>query len=196
MFNHNGKFAELTDEQLKAIGLFLVEWSNVDALLRMVLGRLLLTPDYLSRTYTDEISSAGIDRALREAVEVHRYRYRASLIGEPLLKRVIAACNQASQARGLRNKFAHFCWTRSSDQELFGMRFAGGIPESPKHRKAIATIKVSALQKHGKEAYSLAEEIMKLLNDLPELEEGKELGDLIRKTHARRQTKNSGATSG
>lgn len=196
MLNHSGKYAQLTDEQFGAIGLFLVEWSNVDVLLRMVLSRLLLTPAFLARTYTDEISSQGIDRAIREAVEIHRYRYGTSLIGEPILKQIIDACEQAAQARGLRNKIAHFCWMRSTDQELFGTRFSGGIPGSSKHRKGDATIKVSELLQRGQDAYALADKITKLLEELPELEEGEELGALIRKSHVSRPTKRGGTVSG
>lgn len=183
MLSHTSKYSALTDAQLRAVGFFLLEWSNVDVLLKMVLSRLLLTPDMLGRTFTDGVPSSAIDKKIRDAIDLHRYRYR-SLIGESALKKVLVLCDRASKVRSLRNKFAHFCWTRSHDEEIVGMNFSGAVPPSKKHDKGMAIIKLPDLIKYGQEAHALVEDISTLLKDLPALEENKEWAALIRKSQA------------
>lgn len=184
---HATKHSTLTDEQIRSIGFFLVEWSNVEVLLKQVLCRLLCAPDFIGRTFTDGLSAASIDKKIREAIELHQHRYRGSLVSNPLILRTLALCNRANQARSLRNKFAHFCWTRSDDQTIFGLDFSGGPPDTAKHRRGMATIKLSELERYGKEAHLLVDELLSLLKDLPELAEDKEWADLVRRSHRGRR---------
>ena len=82
--NHTSKFAELTDQQYMALGKAVVEWANIEHLLSILLGRLLATPDYLARTFTDPLAAFRLQEAISEAVEIHRVRYRARVIEEVL----------------------------------------------------------------------------------------------------------------
>lgn len=76
--NHTSQYSELTQAQYAALGKAVVEWVNVEFLLGVLLSRLLATPEFLSRTYTDSISAVRLQGAIAEAVEIHRVRYIAS----------------------------------------------------------------------------------------------------------------------
>ena len=78
--NHSSRFAQLTEKHYTAIGQLVVEWANIDFVLRTVLARLLLAPDFPSRTFTDVIPAAKIQLAIHEAVELHRVRYGYGLV--------------------------------------------------------------------------------------------------------------------
>jgi hypothetical protein len=62
--NHATQSSQLTDEHFKAIGKLVVEWANIEFTLRSTLTRLLLTPDFLGRTYTDQMSAARVQEAM------------------------------------------------------------------------------------------------------------------------------------
>jgi hypothetical protein len=169
--NHIADYAELTDEQFKLIGKIVVEWSNIEFLQKVILSRLLLTPGYLSRTYTDVISAAKIQDAIREAVELHLYRYVCRIIEEELLNEIIQANNKITLARANRNRIAHFCWSRSSDEEIYGTNFSAGLPSSKKHEKSFLKIKTKDIIELYKESYDLVTHLNNIIEKLPELKE-------------------------
>ncbi|MEK0361589.1 hypothetical protein [Pseudomonas sp. CBC3] len=169
--NHSSQYAELTDEHLRAIGKLTVEWSNIEFLLGELLSRLLVTPVFLARTYTDHMSGARRQEAIREACEIHRYRYGYKLVNEAQIKQIQAINNQITPLRSTRNKFAHFCWSRSNDQEIFGINSSGGIPEGNKHRKSFVSFTVTELAEFHKKAYAIADLLSDVIQKLPEMEE-------------------------
>ena len=62
--NHTSIYAELTEDHFIAIGKLVIEWSNIEFLLGVLLSRLLITPEYLGRTYTDELNALKIKNAI------------------------------------------------------------------------------------------------------------------------------------
>ena len=74
--NHTSQYAELTDDHFKAIGKIVVEWSNIEFLLSVLLSRLLVTPEFLGRSYTDHMNAVKLQEAVKEGVEIHKQRYR------------------------------------------------------------------------------------------------------------------------
>lgn len=128
--NHTSIYAELTDQQFKMIGKIVVEWTNIEFLQKQILGQLLFTPEFLSRTFSDLITAARIQDAIKEAVALHRRRYCCKVINDEILIEIEQVNNAVTVARAHRNKFAHFCWCRSSDEEIFGTNFSGGLPDS------------------------------------------------------------------
>lgn len=112
--NHLSRYSDLTDAQYTALGKAVVEWANVEHLLGVLLGRLLATPEFLARTYTDALSAVRLQDAIVEAVEIHRVRYRNRLIPEQLLIEIAQINSKVTAVRSARNKIAHFCWMRSS----------------------------------------------------------------------------------
>ncbi|WP_228344477.1 hypothetical protein [Venatoribacter cucullus] len=169
--NHSSQYAELTDEHFQAIGKLTVEWSNIEFLLGELLSRLLVTPAFLARTYTDHMSGAKRQEAIREACEIHRYRYGYKLVSEEQIKQIQIINNQITHLRSTRNKFAHFCWSRSNDEEIFGTNFCGGIPEGSKHRKSFVSFTVTELAEFHKKAYAIVDLLTEAIQNLPEMQE-------------------------
>ena len=175
--NHTSQFAELTDDQFKLIGKIVVEWANIEFLQKLILSRLLFSPEFISRTYTDHMSAVRVQDAIKESVELHRHRYRANVINENILSEIEKVNKEVRNARTHRNKFAHFCWTRSTDEAIFGTNFSAGLPESKKHKKSYIVIKNEELEQLYKESFDLVDRINHILQKLPEIEEE----DLARK---------------
>lgn len=169
--NHSSEFAELTDVQYIALGKAVAEWANIEQLLSVLLGCLLGTPDFLARTFTDPLSAVRLQEAIHEAVEIHRTRYREKVISGDLLDEIVRINNSVTSLRGVRNKIAHFCWCRHSDEFLFGTSFAGGIPTPKSERKNTAVLKLSDLTKLHQEAFSLVEQLIVLTERLPRVDE-------------------------
>ena len=169
--NHSSQYAELTDEHFQAIGKLTVEWSNIEYLLGVLLSRLLVTPEFLARTYTDHMSVAKRQEAIKEASEIHRYRFDYKLVSEDQIKRILGINGQITQLRSTRNKFAHYCWSRSNDGEIFGTDLSGGIPEGKKYRKSFVSYTVAELADFHQKAYAMVEDLSELIQGLPEMEE-------------------------
>lgn len=169
--NHSSQYAELTDEHFQAIGKLTVEWSNIEFLLGVLLSRLLVTPEFLARTYTDQLSGAKRQDAIREACEIHRYRYGYKLISESQIKKILEINNKITPLRATRNKFAHFCWSRRSDEEIFGTNLSGGVPVGNKYKKSFVSYTISELSEFHKKAYAIVDVLSDITQNLPEMEE-------------------------
>jgi len=169
--NHVSTYSDLTDEQYSAIGRMVVEWSNVEYLLSVLLSRLLRTPEYLGRTYTAGLAAVRIQTAISEAVEVHRHRYGRRLINEPELAAIESANIRVTTLRAERNKISHFCWCRTNDEAVFGTSFAGGVPTDKWERRNSKTLKLSELQALHSEAHALTEELVRIVNAMPAIDE-------------------------
>ena len=102
--NHSSQYSELTNEHFQAIGKLTVEWSNIEFLLGVLLSRLLVTPEFLARTYTDRMSGAMRQDAIGEACKVHSHRYGYKLIGQEQIEKILDANKKITQLRAIRNK--------------------------------------------------------------------------------------------
>ena len=169
--SHSSEFAALTDEQHAAIGRVVVEWSNVEYLLSVLLSRLLRTPDYLGRTYSAGLSAFRLQEAISEAVAIHRHRYSSKILGEELLIRIENANRRVTSLRGERNKISHFCWCRSDDESVFGTSFAGGVPSEKWERKNARQVSLAELQELYAEAHGLTEELMLITTSVKPVDE-------------------------
>jgi len=169
--NHTSIYAELTEEHFQSIGKIVVEWSNIEFLLGILLTRLLVTPDFVGRSYTDHMSAFKVQEAIKEGVEIHKGRYNFNLISKSSLKEITAINERITLLRGARNKFAHFCWSRNTDEEIFGTNFSGGLPNSNKHKKSFVTFSTAELDEFYKEAYGIVEELSSIIDSLPEISE-------------------------
>ncbi|MBC8784080.1 hypothetical protein [Pseudomonas fluorescens] len=169
--NHSSQYAELTNEHFQAIGKLTVEWSNIEFLLGVLLSWLLVTPDFLARTYTDRMSGAARQDAISEACKIHSYRYGYKLVGQEQIKKILEINNKITPLRAARNKFAHFCWSRSSDEEIFGTNFSGGVPVGNKYKKSFVSFTVAELEELHKKAYEIVDVLSDLTQNLPEMKE-------------------------
>lgn len=169
--NHSSEFAELTNQQYMVLGKAVVEWANIEQLLSVLLGRLLATPDFLARTFTDPLAAVRLQEAIQEAVEIHRVRYEKRAIDGALLDEIDQINLSVTTLRAIRNKIAHFCWCRRSDESLFGTSFAGGIPTPKSERKNVAVITLTELTDFHQRAFALVEQLIALTKKLPEVDE-------------------------
>jgi hypothetical protein len=176
--NHTSKYAELTDEQFALIGRLVVEWSNIEFLLGVLLSRLLFTPEFLGRVYSDEMSASRVQGALRKALDIHRHRYGSRIVPPKTLDEIVQLNADIEKFRGLRNRFSHFCWSRSNDEEIFGCALSGFVPPSKRLDKDSMVVSVSELKEAYRNAYQLVERLSGLVQRLPETDEDESVKQL------------------
>jgi hypothetical protein len=169
--NHASQFAALTETQYSALGKIVVEWSNIEYLLGVLLSRLLYTPEYLGRTYADGMTAVRLQSAISEAVAIHKDRYGAKRIAKAQLKLIEDINERVAALRADRNRVSHFCWTRWSDDEIFGTSLTGGVHDAKRKRKANTILKLSELKRLHVEAHALTEELIRIIEDLPKVSE-------------------------
>ena len=169
--NHSSKHSALTDAQYAAIGKAVVEWANIEQLLGMLLARLLATPDFLARTFTDPLSAVRLQDGIKEAVEIHRIRYTEKLVSSDVLDQISAVNDSVSALRASRNKIAHFCWCWRSDEVMFGTSFAGGIPTARSQRKDSALLSLTELAEMDRQAIAIVKQLMVLIAKIPAIDE-------------------------
>ncbi len=170
-FSHATEYSKLTDEQQMLIGIFVSEWATAEFFLGVTLGRLLLAPEYLSRTYTDSLGAAQVQDAIRQAVGIHKERYSGKLITTDVLDEILALNSRIEKLRSLRNKFAHFCWMRSSDDEMFGTNFSGAAPGDKRHKRSFAALKIADIRQQHKELFDAVECLQTITGAIPEVSE-------------------------
>ncbi len=169
--NHSSRYAELTPRQLEAIGRLVVEWSNIEFLLGVLLSRLLRTPEFLGRVYTDELMAVRVQSAMEKAIAIHRHRYGCRLVSEDVLSEIAALNSEIEKIRGERNKFSHFCWCRSNDEEIFGSGLSGHVPPSKQLDKDSIVVSLIELDEMHKQSYSVVSRLSELVKQLPEVPE-------------------------
>lgn len=169
--NHMSVYSELTDEHCKLIGKIVVEWANIEFLLGLLLSRLLVTPEFLARSYTDRLNAFRIQEAIEEGIEIHRKRFGGQIISNKKLDLISGLNKKVSELRGKRNKFAHFCWCREADHKIFGIKFSAGLPDSEKHKKSCVTYTTSDLSSFYNEMYELVESLQLMVGKLPQMTE-------------------------
>lgn len=117
------------------------------------------------------MSAVKIQEAIKEGVAIHLTRYRCKIISHAVLDEITDINNKITAVRAIRNKFAHFCWSRSTDDEIFGTNFSGGTPDSKKHKKSYITYTLSELSSFYSEAYEIVNKLSSLIDSLPTMEE-------------------------
>lgn len=173
--NHISKNAELTDNQFLLIGKLTIEFSNIEFLLREILGRLLITPPFLSRTYTERMNVIVLFDKIKNAIEIHERRYDNSIISKGLCELLNIKLSEIDRIRLVRNKFAHYCWSRQTDNKIFGTSFLGKQAKSNKPNKGVLVISNNEIEQMYKKTYGLVDDLEEILTKLPELIEDKEL---------------------
>lgn len=184
MLNH-GKHSDLTAYQYELLGRNFIEWSNIEFLLGILLSRLLLTPEFLGRTYSDEMSAAKLESAIKNAVHIHRDRYDNRIVTNDLCSEIDEALKLAAEHRAFRNKLAHYLWMRSSDDQIFGSKMSGKLPS---RRRKSDSLKVSSheLRDKADSAHLLVEKLKCLIIDhLPKTDEEHALSQQLKEKSQR-----------
>ncbi len=153
------------------IGMFVSEWATAEFFLGLILGRLLLAPEYLSRTYTDSLGAAQIQDSISQAVGIQKERYRGHLIADDLLDEILALNKKIKQLRALRNKFAHLCWMRDSDEKIFGTNFTGAALGDKRHKRSFASLTVVEIRQQYQELFCAVERLQAIVKKIPGVSE-------------------------
>jgi len=172
--NHN-KYSELTLNQFNIIGKVIVEFSNIEFLLGIILSRMLLTPDYLGRTYMDRMNFTDRCEAIKNALDIHQKRYAYKIISEVQVTSIKSILNDISKLRPYRNYFSHYCWMRVDDKNIAGTSFPGKLPCREQQDKYFINLSFTNIEKIYSSAYKIVENLIILIEDLPEFEESIEL---------------------
>lgn len=170
-FSHSSPYAQLTSQQQACIGRFVTEWANAEFYLGVLLGRLLGTPEYLARTYTDFLGVAQIQQAISQALDIHHHRYLDRLVQESLAKEIAGLNRNIDKLRSLRNKFAHYCWMRNTDEVMFGTPLSGASPDTKRGSRSHIEITVGEIDRAHDELFAInlrLEEIAAVIPGIPE----------------------------
>ena len=185
MLNHT-KYSDLTSEQYELIGKNFIEWSNIEFLFGILLSRLLFTPEFLGRTYSDQMGAVKLESAIKSALDIHRNRYGSRTLSEQLSDEISELLKSASKCRVLRNKLAHYLWMRSNDDEISGSRLSGKLPKENGKDESIQ-ISVGELREYHELSHSIVERLQRLvIDDLPKIEEEQNLTNLDNRTRQSR----------
>ena len=176
--NHTSEFSDLTESQYAALGKVVVEWANMEFLLGVLLGRLLVTPDFHARTFVNSISAAKIQSAIDEALQIQEKRYKCKIIEKEIVDDLTKINKEITALRASRNKVAHFCWCRSDDDLIWGTRFGSGIPSPQKEKKNSNYFSVSELKALHQSTYKLVDDLEKIIQKLPKFKESNLLAAL------------------
>jgi hypothetical protein len=169
--NHSSKYADLTPRQFEAVGRLVVEWSNVEFLLGSLLSRLLGTPEFLGRVYTDEMMAVRLQSAIEKAVDVHRNRYAYRLITKEVLDEISKLNSEIGLLRSTRNKFSHYCWCRTDDETIFGSALSGHVQPSKQLDRNSMTVSLTELDAMYGQSYDVVSRLSAIVEQLPENQE-------------------------
>lgn len=182
--NHSSQYAQLTDRQFELLGRVVVEWANLEFLLGRLLNRLLHTPEFLGRTYTDQLTASRIELVIREAIDIQRVRYESLIVPEASQAAILELLTKIQSKRALRNKIAHFCWLRTTDDTIFGTSFSGGLPGSAKHERSYASLTTSDLEDAHQSVAAIVDELQSVVSSIPQVSEEEALAILRREREA------------
>ncbi|EGR0102298.1 hypothetical protein OC523_007690 [Vibrio vulnificus] len=169
--NHASIYTDLTDEHYSLIGRVVVEWSNVEFLLGSLLSRLLFTPEFPGRVFSRAMGAARLQLSIKDALELHKLRYRNKIVSEDLHLKISQINHQLDKLRTTRNKFAHFCWARTSDNEIFGTGFSSANWDSKRSVKNSASFTVQELKDFHAQLYKIVDEFSYIIEQIPEMQE-------------------------
>lgn len=173
--NHSSKYSELTAEQYQLIGKIIIEFSNLEYLLGTLLSRLLITSDFLGRTYADQMTAYKMIEAIENSLKIHSYRYGNKIVSKELSDRIQREIYEIKGIKSIRNKFSHYLWMRSHDKEIFGTKLSGKVPNPKKPNEDTYTVTVDELAQEVQKFYEKVEIIEDIIQEIPELKETKEL---------------------
>ena len=169
--NHTSSYANLTSQQFEMIGKILVEWSNIEFLLGVMLSRLLFSPEFLARTFTDSISAVRLLGAISNALDIHEHRYGHKFIDSEVTDSIRDINKKIEGFRLLRNDLAHKCWTRENDDGIFGFFFTSKVPKPDKPFRDSRSISMTQLSEAHEGLFVTVEELQRLIEKIPRMEE-------------------------
>jgi hypothetical protein len=171
VLNHASDYSQLTQDQFSSLGRVIVESSNIEYLLEIIMIRLARAPDYPALAITSQLGYVQKLNALKVLVDTHRRRYGSSLISDDMLDRLSSLLKEVDSFRMDRNRCAHYLWCRTTDETVFGIRFTGKHGDARKHNQDCMTFTVDELNSIASEMHRIVDDLLAVLTSLPEIEE-------------------------
>jgi hypothetical protein len=156
-------------EHLQAIGQVAAAFSVLERMLRLLVSRLALTPEFPGLAITKDL---GIDyqlKALKILIGLHKERYREQIIDSGWLGIIESMMREFNQVREERNIVVHTVWYQRADK-LHGLRprptTASKADENPSPETS-----VPLMQKLATEIQNLADAMFVVSQYIPEVDE-------------------------
>lgn len=160
-----------SDDQLKSIGRVTTTWSVLERVVRLLLARLAMAPDYPAMALTKDLGLDNQIKAIKTLLRLHLERYERRIV-TPGLEDVIAnMLSEFAQLKEKRNVLTHTVWFRMGEG-LSGLRsrpttFSGATEPSPNSNWTIPEIEGLA-----DEIQKLADAMFVVTQILPDVDEG------------------------
>jgi|SRR5882762_2600452 len=142
--------------------------------LGLLLSRLLFTPEFLGRTYSDEMSAVRIESAISNALDMHEHRYNHAVVSGQQIVAICALLKEVARCRALRNKFAHYLWMRVTDEEITGHKMSGK-PATTKKDSDSLKMSIAEIAKAHTDSYALVKRLSEIVIAIPSVPEKRNL---------------------
>ena len=170
--NHLNKYSELTDEQFILIGKIVVEFSNIDFSLDVILCRLLLTSDFSGYYITEKDGIEKTVNKIKKAIKLHRNRYK-NLLDDSILVNIENTLSTVNTNKKYRNMFAHSNFSRIDDNKIFGVGLNNPPTYTDKGKIIDDSVEfdIKKLTEIYTESYDIVSELTKIIEILPTIRE-------------------------
>ena len=169
---HRGKYEVLPTKFLELIGEVTSEWAIVERGVETALARLALAPDFHALALTNDLTVNNRLRAMKNLIDMHQRRYVPPQFNKAALQQLTILGNQIGTKKEMRNKIAHWVWTRRDDHTIFGQRFMGKQPHHPETGKEpYMLLTEDDLAKFLADVIELSDQLWAVVLQLPEQDE-------------------------
>jgi hypothetical protein len=171
--NHLNRYTELTDGQFQLIGKIIIEYSNIDFNMDVIFCRLLMITDMSGRYVTNRMNTSSVIDQIKNVLKLHKYRYQNKIVNENMSSSIEELLKHINDNRNYRNKFAHFCWSRQSDETIFGIGLNGIVnyDKNGEIKDDALVLSLTELNEIYTSTYDLVNESSTIIENLPEIKE-------------------------
>jgi hypothetical protein len=121
------------------------------------------------------MNAARLESAIKNALKINSHRYGYRVIDKVTIGEIEGILLRAREYREIRNKFAHYLWSRDTDEKIVGFKLSGKLPDSKNPNKDSVVLTLSELSKQHMALYELVEILTKMVLKLPEVGEERNL---------------------
>jgi len=114
--NHFNKYSELTDEQFLVIGKIIIESSNIDFCLSVLLSKLILLPHMISEEIIGKDGIVTKIEKIKNVINLYEKHYH---IDNEIFNEIQKIITEINTYNKKRNLFVHNSISRISDDEIF-----------------------------------------------------------------------------
>lgn len=173
MITNNSEYSELTDRQFQLIGRLIIEFSNLETLLLILLNNLLLSVNNLKGVHFGQSTTHHLITEIEATLVINSYQYKYEIIPLDLSKRISEKISEIKNIKTIRNKLTHYSWKKYEDNKIIGVRQTSDIPSIKKPKVDTFVLSENKLENEVIRIQCLAENIENFLKEL----------NFLKKTH-------------